>query len=94
MEFDLDPEAQRIIEEYLKNGMYKSPGDVIFAALGALKSVESMGNFEPGELERLCEEGTNSGPAEDAEAFFAEFRAFRERAAKGLIAKTPNRAAG
>ncbi len=94
MEIDLDPEAKRIIEEYLSKGRYQSPGDVIFAALGALKSIETAGNFEPGELERLIEEGENSGPAEDADAFFEEFRAFRERAAKGLIAKTSNRAAG
>ena len=81
MEIDLDPEAERMIEEYLKNGMYKSPGDVIFAALGALKSVETMGDFEPGELDRLIEEGDKGEPL-DGEKVLAELRELRIRAEK------------
>jgi putative addiction module CopG family antidote len=94
MEIELDPKAQEMIEEHIKKGMYASPGDVIFAALGALESAETFGDFEPGELERLCEEGLNSGPAEDFDQFLEEFRLFREQYVKRLSEKAPNRAAG
>ena len=75
MEIELHPKAQEMIEERIKKGMYKTPGDVIFAALGALQSVESFGDFEPGELQRLIEEGENSGPLLDLDQVFAEIRA-------------------
>ena len=94
MEIELHPKAQEMIEERIKKGMYATPGDVIFAALGALQSAETFGDFEPGELEQLIREGEESGPAEDLDQFLEEFRLFREQFAKRMSEKAPNRAAG
>jgi Arc/MetJ-type ribon-helix-helix transcriptional regulator len=67
------------IEDHMKRLGYASPDEVVLAALNALEQAEQFGDFEPGEMERLIEEGKNSGPGLDADKVFAELRALRNR---------------
>jgi len=94
MEIELHPKAQEMIDQRIRNGMYATPGEVIFAALGALESAESFGDLEPAESEQSVQEPEESGPPEDFDQFMEEFRIFREQYAKRLSEKAQNRAAG
>ena len=71
----LDPDLQKLIEEQISSGGYESPGDVVRAALTALKQQEQFGDFVPGELDQLLAEGEASieqeGTLDGAEAFEA-----------------------
>jgi antitoxin ParD1/3/4 len=79
MQLSLTPEMQRFIDDRLKSGMYGSPEEVVAAALALLEQQEAMGDFEPGEMQRLIDEGDRSGDALDAEQVFAEIRELRNR---------------
>jgi putative addiction module CopG family antidote len=46
MTISLSPEAQRLVEEKLKSGAYRSADDVIHAALHALTDAESFGDLD------------------------------------------------
>jgi Arc/MetJ-type ribon-helix-helix transcriptional regulator len=79
MPISLSPEMLKKIEDHMKQGKFKSPDDVVLAALAALEQVQQFGDFEPGELERLIEEGEKSGPGIDADTVFAELRELKNR---------------
>ena len=79
MQLSLSPEMQQFINERLKAGVYSSPEEVVAAAFALLEQQEAAGDFEPGEIQRLIDEGDQSGEALDAEQVFAEVRALRNR---------------
>lgn len=79
MNLSLPPHIQQLIDDRVRSGKYQSPEDVVAAAVASLEQQEQLGDFEPGEMERLIEEGVNSGPALDGEQVFAELREMRRR---------------
>jgi putative addiction module CopG family antidote len=79
MHLSLPPRIQKLIDERVQSGKYKSAEDVVAAALANLDQQEAFGDFETGELDRLLEEGEKSGPPLDGEQVLAEFRALRAR---------------
>jgi antitoxin ParD1/3/4 len=60
MKLELTPEIQRHIDERVKSGRYATAEDVVAAALLTLDQQERFGDFKPGELDRLLEEGERS----------------------------------
>jgi putative addiction module CopG family antidote len=60
MELTLRPELQRLIEERLKSGRYATAEEVVAAALLTLDQQESVGDFEPDEMDSLLIEGEQS----------------------------------
>jgi antitoxin ParD1/3/4 len=77
MNLSLAPQIQRLIDERVKSGKYATPEDVVAAAVAHLDQQERFGDFELGELDRLLQEGEDSGPALDGEQVMAELRALR-----------------
>ena len=57
MAITLSPKARKLLNERLKSGRYASPEEVLLAALASLRHQEEMGDFAPGELERLVAAG-------------------------------------
>jgi antitoxin ParD1/3/4 len=79
MNLAIAPELQKLIEQRIKSGRYATPEDVMAAALCSLDQDEKLGQFEPGELDRLLEEGENSGEPLDGEQVLAELRNLRSK---------------
>jgi antitoxin ParD1/3/4 len=79
MNLSLPPHVQQSIEDRVKSGRYRSREDVIAAAVASLEQQEQFGDFEAGEMDRLIEEGLNSGPPLKGEQVFAELREMRRR---------------
>lgn len=75
----LSGETRQMIEDRMKRGGYASADDAVRAALNSLAERETEGDFEPGEWDRLLEEGENSGPPLDGEQVLAELRELRTR---------------
>jgi putative addiction module CopG family antidote len=79
MNLSLPAHIQKLIEERVRSGRYSTPEDVVVAAIASLDLQESSADFESGELERLLDEGEQSGKPIDADDVFREVRALRER---------------
>ena len=77
MQFALPIKFRKLIDERVKSGKYATPEDVLKAALTTLDQNDRFGDFAPGELHRLINEGEESlkkdGPI-PAEAVFKELR--------------------
>jgi Arc/MetJ-type ribon-helix-helix transcriptional regulator len=80
MTLTLNPKLQKLIDDRVKSGKYRSKEDVIAAALHSLDQQERLGDFEPGELDELC--NVEKGNAIDAEEVFREIDALRDAALK------------
>ena len=79
MNLSLPPHIQKLIDDRVRSGKYQSAEDVVAAAVVTLEQQEQTGDFEPGELDRLLEEGEQSGTPLDGEQVFAELRERRQR---------------
>jgi antitoxin ParD1/3/4 len=79
MNLSLPPEVQRLIDERVRSGRYRTAEDVIAAAIAQLDQQEDAGDFTAGEMEALLDEGERSGAALDGEQVFAELRELRQR---------------
>jgi Arc/MetJ-type ribon-helix-helix transcriptional regulator len=89
MNIALSARAQKIIEEKIKQGKYASPQDMVEAGLETLVQQEQFGDFLPGELDRLIEEGEADiakGGMHDGEKVFRELR---EKSLARRSGKTP-----
>ena len=75
----LPPEVQRLIDERVHSGKYKTPEDVVAAAVATLQQQEQLGDFAPGEIEHLLAEGEAGGADLDGEEVLRELRELRER---------------
>ncbi len=84
MNLSLDTSVEQLIAKRVQSGLYATPEEVITAALGALETSEKSGDFAPGELDRLIEEGEASGPPLDGETVFAELRAKHKARAEAM----------
>lgn len=77
MKLKLTTRSQRYIEKKIKSGEFRTPEKVVQAALDALRDRELYGDFRPGELDALIEEGERSIREEGtipAEQVFEEIR--------------------
>ena len=79
MHLSLPPRIQKLIDERVKSGRYKTVEDVVAAAVVTLDQQEALGEFEAGEVEQLLEEGERSGAPLDGAEVLAEFSALRAR---------------
>jgi len=61
MRLTLDPAATEFVRNKVRGGGYARPEDVVNAGLRALRQSETAGDFIPGELDSLLEEGEQSG---------------------------------
>jgi putative addiction module CopG family antidote len=77
MNLVLPPHIKKLIDERVESGRYQTPEDVVAAALSQLEAQEQAGDFEPGELDALLEQGEASGASLDGDEVFAEIRALR-----------------
>ena len=78
MTLSLPPQVQRLIEERIRSGKYRTAEDVVAAAVATLDQQETFGDFAEGELDRLLEEGERSGEPLDGEKVLGELKALRE----------------
>lgn len=60
MQLSLSPNLQNLIQERVTSGRYASAEDVVTAAIMALDQQEHLGEFDPGELEKLLQAGERS----------------------------------
>ena len=57
MQITVSPQSQSMIEKRLNGGQYASAAEIVEVALQALEREEEFGEFAPGELSQLVEEG-------------------------------------
>ena len=77
MKINLTPEVQKMIQDRVKSRQYRTAEDVVTAAIFSLRQQEEFGDFEPGELDALIEEGEKdiaAGRVIPGEEVFAELR--------------------
>ena len=79
MPITLSPETQRLIEDRMKAGGYRTADDVVRASLASLDQTLKNGDFEPGELDELLAQGEASGPPLDGGEVLRELRDLRAR---------------
>ena len=79
MNLSLPAQIQKLIEERVRSGKYRTAEDVVAAAVATLEQQENSGDFEPGELDRLLAEGEASGTPLDGEQMLAELKELRQR---------------
>lgn len=60
MKVSLSTELQQFIDEQLACGAYATTEDVLQAAVASLRQTERFGDFAPGQLDSLLEEGERS----------------------------------
>jgi putative addiction module CopG family antidote len=60
MTVKITPKIKRLIDKRVKAGRYASAEEVLIASLAALEQQETFGDFAPGELDALIEEGDKS----------------------------------
>ena len=78
MQLSLPPDIVKLIEKRVREGKYRTPEDVVAAALSNLEQQEA-GDFHTGELDRLIAEGERSGAPLDGGEVFDELRALRKQ---------------
>lgn len=74
MTITIPEDVRRDIEQRVASGQYQSAEQVLEAMFAALRQHENRGDFEPGELNALADEGEASGEPLDAKTVFAELR--------------------
>jgi putative addiction module CopG family antidote len=60
MTVKLSPKLATMVRKRVKAGQYESPEAVVSSAMRALVNAEKSGDFAPGELDKLIEEGERS----------------------------------
>jgi Arc/MetJ-type ribon-helix-helix transcriptional regulator len=79
MDYSLPPHTQKLIDARVRSGKYRTPEDVIAAAVAQLDLYEHLGEFEAGELDQLLSAGEDSGGVLDGERVLAELRALKHK---------------
>jgi Arc/MetJ-type ribon-helix-helix transcriptional regulator len=78
----LSPETERIIQDAMKRHGYSRAGDIVRAGLVLLEQQAAIGDFAPGELDRLIAEAEaefSRGEGMNADAVFAEIEQMARR---------------
>lgn len=60
MTVKLTPKMKKFVDKRVRSGGYASAEEVLMAGLAALEQQENFGNFAPGELQALIDEGEKS----------------------------------
>jgi Arc/MetJ-type ribon-helix-helix transcriptional regulator len=76
----LSPQVEKLIQEAVAQGGFASPDDLVRAGIALLQQNPLHGDFVPGEMDDLLQEGERSGPSLDGDEVLAELRAMREAA--------------
>jgi antitoxin ParD1/3/4 len=82
MELSLPAKFRKLIDQRVRSGKYATREDVVIAALTTLDQNERFGEFAPGELDRLTEQGEQSLKRDGAIASESVFQKIRQRSAK------------
>ena len=61
MNLHLPPDTAAFVEDQVRRGAFSTPEEVIVAALETFRADCEFGDFAPGELDKLLEEGERSG---------------------------------
>jgi Arc/MetJ-type ribon-helix-helix transcriptional regulator len=84
MTFTVSDNLGKLIELKMKDGKFSTVDELLAASLLALDTDEGdpadLGDFEPGELDRLLDEGLKSGPPIPGEVVHARIDAIIEAA--------------
>jgi hypothetical protein len=84
----LNSNTRKLIEARMKRSGYRTPDDLVVAALASLEQQERFGDFEPGQLEKLLAEGEASGKFLDGPKALATRRRRRAGGKSDSAAKT------
>ncbi len=76
---ELSPDMSELVESVVQSGDFKSPDEVVAAALNAWQVQRMLANFTVEELDGLIQEGLDSGDPADGEESFRRIRAEFER---------------
>jgi Arc/MetJ-type ribon-helix-helix transcriptional regulator len=79
MKLTLPSQTRKLIEQRVRSGKYATAEQVVVAAVSQLDQQEQLGDFEPGELDRLLAIGEKSGRPLDGGKVLSEFRKLRDR---------------
>lgn len=79
MKLELPAATAAFVEDQVRRGAFSTPEDVVVAALETFRADCQFGDFAPGELDRLLEEGERSG---EERGWFSRDDARRELAAR------------
>jgi antitoxin ParD1/3/4 len=82
MQLSLPAKFRELIDDRVRSGKYATREDVVIAALTTLDQNERFGEFAPGELDRLTEQGEQSLKRDGAIASESVFQKIRQRSAK------------
>lgn len=82
MNLSLPEEIQKLIEKRVKSGEYRTPEDVVAAAVQSFDAQKGFGDFEPGEMDALLAEGERSIEQEGTLDGDEAFRQRRQRRAR------------
>lgn len=77
MTISINADLQRRIEERIRTGGYATAEEVLTAAMSLLDREEQMGDFAPGELQKLIDEAEQGGPSLNGEDVWRELRDIR-----------------
>jgi Arc/MetJ-type ribon-helix-helix transcriptional regulator len=84
MELALAADVKQIIDDCVSSGEFKSPEDVVSAAIHHLQINKTCADFAPGELNRLIAEGEHSGAPVPFEEVRAKLKALRDAHSQGV----------
>jgi antitoxin ParD1/3/4 len=85
MNIALSPKTRKLLEHRMKRGKYRSADEVVRAGLAYLEQQEHVGDFAPGELDKLLEPALQEierGELLDGETVFDEIRQLSKQSAK------------
>jgi Arc/MetJ-type ribon-helix-helix transcriptional regulator len=77
MTLSLPPKIKKLINDRVRSGKYRTPEDVVAAAMSSLDQHDRIDEFAPGELDALLAEGERDirhGDVMEADKAFAELR--------------------
>ena len=93
MKLSLPPKVRNWIEQRVRSGKYASAEDVVHAAIAQLDQQERFGDFAPGELDSLLDEGERSIKKEGTVEATKAFARIRHRSAQRRAAKRRSKSA-
>lgn len=82
MQISLSARFRKLIDDRVRSGKYATPEDVVKAALTTLDQNDRFGDFAPGELNQLIEEGEESLKRDGPISSQSVFKELRQRSAR------------
>jgi len=85
MKLLLPAKFQKLIDDRVRSGKYATAEDVVKAALTTLDQNDRFGEFAPGELDRLIEEGEQSLKRDGPIPADVVFKRLRQRSTRRRV---------